>query len=134
VPAPPPRLLRRRRALAAAALAGCLGLGAAACAADPPGRDELARSLASSGLPEDVAGCAADALHDHLSTQELRDIAERGGGGAPVDDPERTDDAMDQVRTALAECRTKLEPTTTTAVPPTVPIDDGSTTTLVGEG
>lgn len=117
-------------------LAGCLGVGAVACAAEPSGRDELARSLASSGLPQDVAGCAADALVDNLSSQELLDIAERGGGGAPVDDPERTDDSLDLVRAALAECRAQLEPTTTTGVPTsgvptsgvpsTVPIDDGA--------
>jgi hypothetical protein len=98
-------------------VAGLLVVGVAGCGADAPGREQLARSLADSGLPEDVAGCAADALADNLTEQQLLDIAERGGGGAPVDDPNRTDDPLDLVRAALAECRTQLDPTTTTSVP-----------------
>ena len=96
-------------------------VGVRACSVTVPDRDELAASLVDSGLPADVASCAADALYDHLSEDELRSLAERGGGGAPVDDPERDDDSADQVREAMVECRAKLDASTTTTVAP----DDG---------
>ena len=48
-------------------------------------------------------------------------------GGAPVDDPNKTDDAADKLRDAMNVCRPLVEGTTTTT---TVPAG-GSTTTTV---
>lgn len=121
-----------------------------ACSAATPDRDELVGALQTSGVPADVARCAADAIEDSLSTDELAQIVERGPGGAPADDTERTDDPSDKVRAALAECREQL-PTTTVPAETTVPgastvpgVDPGQspttapapapTTTTAGDG
>lgn len=118
------------RASLAALLVGVL---VAACSAGTPSRNELVEALKTSGVPADVARCAADAMEDSLSSDQLAQIVERGPGGAPADDAERTDDPSDKVRAALAVCREDLPVTTVpgTTVPgsPTVP-SQGSTTSV----
>lgn len=118
------RPLAARRLVAIAAL-GLLAVTASACAEPVPDRDELAEALQDSGLTASVARCTADAITESLSEDELAQIAERGPGGAPPDDPKRSDDPTDQVRDAMAACRAEL-PTTTTTAPP------ASSTTTVG--
>ncbi len=83
-----------------------------ACSAGTPSRNELVEALKTSGIPPDVARCAADAIEDSLSSEQLAQIVERGPGGAPADDTERTDDPSDKVRAALAVCREDLPVTT----------------------
>jgi hypothetical protein len=97
----------------------------AACGSDAPPRGEISSSLVKSGVPADVADCAAGALVDNLTDQQLADIAARGGGAAPADDPNRTDDPMDQLRAALEKCRAML-PTTTTTTTTTVTTTTGA--------
>lgn len=80
-------------------------VGVRACSVTVPERDELVSSLMTSGLSEAVAECSADALFENLSDKELRQLTERGGGGAPVDDPNRSDDSSDKVRDAMTKCR-----------------------------
>lgn len=121
-----------RRAIAAAVLGGLGLLGAVGCSAEAPERDRIAESLEASGLPKAAAECTADALVDSLSDEELARIVERGGGGAPTDDPARTDDTADQLRDAMNGCRALVTPTTT-AVPTTV-APDGATTTAPDDG
>lgn len=92
----------------------------AGCSGATPSRSELRDALAASGIPADVARCATDAIEDSLSTDEIAQIVERGSGGAPADDPDRTDDSSDRVRGALATCRETL-PTTTLPPATTLP-------------
>ncbi len=115
---------RARRGGAVAALA--LGVVLAGCA-EAPSRTELTDALVTSGVPTDVARCAADAITDTLSEDQIVQIVERGPGGAPPDDPKDQQDASDRVRAALAECRADL-PAATTTVPATVPGAVPSTT------
>lgn len=91
-----------RSALLAGALAAAF---ATVGCSSPPSRSDITDALITSGLSEEVARCAADALVDELSDDELVQLTERGGGGAPVDDPDRDDDASDRVRAALTACR-----------------------------
>lgn len=110
------------RRFAAIAVSGLLAIAATSCAEPVPDRDELAEALQDSGLSASVARCTADAITENLSDDELAQIAERGPGGAPRDDPDETDDSTDQVREAMAICRAEL-PTTTT-----VPVATSTTT------
>lgn len=125
---------RHRRLRSVAWVAACaLSVGVAACAAPTPDRAELTDALAASGLPQDVARCAADALLSELSQEELDVLVERGNGGVPVDDPDRDDDPADRLRAALADCQ-ELLPTTTLApaassVPSTGVVDPDPTST-----
>ena len=99
------------------------------CGASAPSRAELVRSLKRSGMPAAEASCAAGAIFATLSDKQVAEIVQRGGSGAPYDDPKRTDDDMDKVRAALTKCRNKAQPeptaealtTTTSAVPATSP-------------
>ncbi|MEZ5180877.1 MAG: hypothetical protein R2702_03235 [Acidimicrobiales bacterium] len=113
----------RRAVLGSAAVALALLAG---CSTEAPGRDEIARSLRASGFSVEAADCAADALVDNLSDDQIAELAERGGGGAPVDDPNRTDDPADKVREAMNACRPLVEGTTTTTTP-----QEGATTTTL---
>lgn len=131
---------RRPRRFPAAVVTAVLVLmastGAGACSASTPDRAELTDALATSGLPQDVARCAADALVSELSQEELDVLVERGNGGVPVDDPDRDDDPADRLRAALAGCQ-ELLPTTTLApaessVPSTGVVDPDSTSTTAG--
>jgi hypothetical protein len=113
----------RRPAAFASAAVLALAVLVAACSAGTPSRNELVEALKTSGVPADVARCAADAMEDSLSSDQLAQIVERGPGGAPADDAERTDDPSDKVRAALAVCREDLPVTTVpgTTAPGTVP-------------
>lgn len=90
--------------------------------AEAPSRDELVEALESSGIPAAKAECAADAVLDELTEDEIIEIVERGPAGAPRDDPDSSDDASDRVRAALAECQQVGAEETTTAGDP----DDSS--------
>lgn len=102
------RFIRRRlrHRTTALVLSAVLGLGAlgAGCSSGPD-HGEVVDALITSGLSEEQARCAADALFDELTEDELAQLADRGAGGAPVDDPDRADDAADRIRTALNACR-----------------------------
>lgn len=99
-------------------VAGGLTLLAASCATPTPSRSELADALVDSGIPAPVARCTAEAITESFSDDQLARIVERGPGGAPADDPDRTDDAVDEVGLALAACRAQLPTTTTTSTLP----------------
>lgn len=116
-----------RRTAVAVALVAMGALGVAGCSSKAPANEEIVEALVTSGLPEDVATCAADALTDTLSEEQLAQLTERGGGGAPVDDPARTDDTADQLRDAMSRCRTLFESSTTTT---TTTVPEGATTTV----
>ncbi len=101
-------------------VAGGLTLLSAACSTPAPSRSELADALVDSGIPAPVARCTAEAITESFDDDQLARIVERGPGGAPTDDPDRTDDAVDKVGLALAACRAQLPTTTapsTTAAP-----------------
>lgn len=108
------------------AAAGALATG---CGPEAPDRAELIEVLRDSGLPRAQAECAADAVGDHLSDDQVAAIAERGSSGVEADD-----DDVDRARQALAACATVGAPTTTTAPAPTDdptagtsgPMDEGS--------
>lgn len=89
--------------LAGVAAACAVGLGG--CGADAPSRDELVHALELTGISSEKAECAADAVLENLSDEQIVRLVERGPAGAPRDDPDRSDDAADQVREALTECR-----------------------------
>ena len=99
-----------------------LTVTAGACAEPAPDRAELVDLLERAGISADESKCAAKAVVDNLTDAQIEDIMQRGGS-ALVDDPKRTDDASDKVRTALATCRDKAAATSTTV----------SSTTLVTE-
>lgn len=94
----------------------------AGCSAGAPSRSEFVDVLRTSGLSEQDAGCVADAVLGELSEDEVALIADRGPSGAPVDDPQRDDDANDRVRAAIAECRVAGEPAPSPEPEP-VPLD-----------
>lgn len=83
-------------AAAALVLGGC---------SQVPSRGELVHALEASGLPAAKAECAADAVLEELTDDEIIELVERGPAGAPRDDPDSTDDPSDRVRAALAECQ-----------------------------
>lgn len=87
-------------------LATVLVVAVAGCGTKVPSEGELAEALARSGLSEAVADCAAEAIVSTLSDDELATLVDRGSGGLPKDDPTRTDDAADTLRTAVSDCRT----------------------------
>lgn len=113
----------------AGALATLVLLG---CGAPTPDRTELVDALETSGLPAEVARCAADALVGSLSSDQLDQLVERGNGGAPVDDPDRTDDAADRLREALSACQGELP--APTVAPGNDVAPDGVTTPSTGTG
>jgi len=88
------------------------------CGSSTPTRGELVSSLERSGMAKDEAECAADAVLADLSDEQVALLVERGPGGAPVDDPDSTDDAADKVRAALGKCRAEAEAATTTTSKP----------------
>ena len=95
--------------------------------AEAPSRGELVEALETSGIPEAKAECAADAVIDELTEDEIVEIVARGPAGAPRDDPDASDDASDRVRAALAECQqVGAETTSTTELPPPPPSTPGS--------
>jgi hypothetical protein len=116
--------MRRRGALV---LVGAAAAVLAGCAEPAPGRDELRAALVRSGLSEEVASCTTDAVVDNLTEEQLADLALRGSGAAPVDDPERADDNADALRLAMDACRVlqaeAAPPTSssTTSVPTSTP-------------
>ena len=136
-------------------LSAGLVLGVVGCAEPTPSASELEEALVDTGMNPEVADCAAKALTGSLSDEDLSDLTIRGGGAAPVDDPERDDDAYDQLRVAMDRCRslqaevapttvvpsTEVVPTTTPAGSVTtdgaelnpVPDDDGTVTTTTAD-
>ncbi len=124
---PAPLNRRRVTGTVAVAIAVLLGLGMAACGADAPSRSELVQLFETSGIPAAQSRCAADAILDTLSTKQVESIVQRGSSGAPLDDPDRTDDAADKVRDALATCRAETPATVTpTSI---LPVEPSSTVT-----
>jgi hypothetical protein len=109
-------------------------VGAAACSAPAPKQQELADALVDSGLSRKVADCTAKALTGSLSSSELARIAERGPGGAPVDDPKRSGEHIDDLVEAMARCRDLqiASQPTTTATSTTAPTGGSSSTVLPG--
>ncbi|HEX2578733.1 MAG TPA: hypothetical protein VHK88_20485 [Aquihabitans sp.] len=130
MPADPPSR-HARPVLAALALAGIAALGG--CSGGAPDRTELVEALETSGVPAAAARCTADALVDTLDDDQLALLAERGPGGAPRDDPDRTDDTSDRLREALTACREELPTTTGTSTTVTPTTTAGTVpTTLAG--
>lgn len=109
-----------------------LAVGSMACSGPTPSRAELVDALRDSGVPTPVARCTADAITDKLSKDQVAQIVERGPGGAPADDPDRTDDPIDKVRAALAVCRADLPTSTTTPAAPADSTVPGSTSAPLG--
>lgn len=96
-------MARARVVLAGVAVACVVGLGG--CGADVPSRGELVHALELTGISTEKAECAADAVLESLSDEQIALLVERGPAGAPRDDPDRSDDAHDRVRAALSECQ-----------------------------
>jgi hypothetical protein len=106
-----------------------------ACSDEVPAETELREALQASGLSAEVSECVASALSESLSDEELSELATRGSGAAPVDDPNRTDDSADQLRIAMDRCRllqNESAPTTTTLSTTTPSTTIPSTTTAGG--
>lgn len=116
-----PRTTRLARGRRAAALAGALLLAGsltAGCAKASPDHDEFVKVLQQSGLPKAESECAADALFDSLSDDQIEKIMIAGASAVPRDDPARTDDPHDKVIKALAACRDAAPSTTTSTTTP----------------
>ena len=127
------RTRARRRLGAAVALVALVAM--AGCSAPAPKQQDIADALVDSGISRKVADCTAKALTDSLSSSELAEIAERGGGGVPVDDPNKTGEGIDRLNEAMVRCRelqVASEPTTTTTapVPSTIPGGGDASTTV----
>ena len=101
----------------------------AACSTSAPSRNELVDALRTSGLSKAESTCAADAIVDNLTDDEVAEIVERGGGGAPRDDPKDTNDTMDKLRAALTVCRDQAAATSTTLPTSSTTTPTSSTTT-----
>ena len=128
------RTRARRRLGAAVALVALVAM--AGCSAPAPKQQDIADALVDSGISRKVADCTAKALTDSLSSSELAEIAERGGGGVPVDDPNKTGEGIDRLNEAMVRCRelqVASEPTTTTTapVPSTTAVGGGDASTTV---
>lgn len=104
------------------ALVGC---------AETPGPGRLEAALVTSGVPEAQASCVVDAVEDVLDDDAVEALVERGASAAPTDDPKASDDDADRLRDAMAACRELAVATTTTV---TVPIDEGTTTSVPRDG
>lgn len=128
------RRTRARRLLAAVALTTTV-VGMASCSTPAPKQQQLSDALVDSGFSRKVSDCAAKALTTSLSSSELSELAERGAGGVPVDDPKKANENVDKLTQAMATCRdlqVASAPTTTTAPPE--PEGGASTTTIVAPG
>jgi hypothetical protein len=124
---------RPRRTLALlAGAAAVVSLVLTGCGTPTPKEADLTEALVDSGLSEPVAECASSALVESLTDGELQELAERGAGGAPVDDPARTDDSADKLAKAMTACKELVassQPSTTLA-----PVGEaGGTTTPATE-
>lgn len=98
-----------------------------ACGADEPSKADLSDALADSGLSRKVSDCVAGAVLDTLSPDQVAELVERGAGGAPQDDPKRTDDTADKLRAAMAQCRTLQSEGAATSTVPISPLDTTTT-------
>ena len=98
----------RRWGVASLTVSAVLLVGAG-CSSPPPDRAAVVRALRTSGIPAAQAKCTADAIYDSLTDQQVRQLAERGNGGTPKDDPARPDGALKKLNTAMAKCRTLTE-------------------------
>jgi hypothetical protein len=108
---------------------------AAGCSTPAPKQQELADALVDSGLSRKVADCTAKAFTGTLSSSELSAIAERGAGGAPVDDPKQSGEDIDDLLAAMAKCRDlhiATQPTTTLTPSTTAPAGETSSTVTPG--
>lgn len=117
-----PTPFRRRTAAAALSLALGAALLLGACSSKAPSQPELVDALVTSGVPKSEATCAARAIDSTLTEEQIALIVERGGGGAPRDDPNTTTDPMDKVRAALTKCRDAAPPPPTTSTTSTLPV------------
>lgn len=117
-PISPSRRQGRTGALVSSAALLVAGLLVAGCAAGAPSRSEFVDALRTAGLAEADASCVADAVLGELSEDEVALIADRGPSGAPVDQPETGDDALERVRAAIAECQVAPEPAPDDAATP----------------
>ena len=84
-----------------------VGLLLGACSTPAPNRTDVTKALVASGYKPAEARCLAEAYERVLTDDELRDVAERGGGGVPTTKATR-------LSTALAACATGEQPSTTT--------------------
>lgn len=75
------------------------------CGSSPPPKAELVDALRTSGIPATQARCAVDAIYATLSDEQVAQLVERGAGGVPKEDPDRTDDPTDRLTRAIARCR-----------------------------
>lgn len=101
------------------------------CTHPAPSERDLTAALQDSGLPKPVAACTSKALVGTLSDAELEEIANRGSGGAPVDDTDRTDDTADKLNQAMTKCQQLLtEALATSSTTSTTTPGGGPTTTV----
>ena len=119
--------------LLGAGLVAALALGVAGCGGEPS-NDDLRAALVSSGIPSVEADCAVTAIDGVLSDDEVRELIERGNGGAPVDDLERPDDKLDQLRSALGACRDAAQGSLVTPPEPTDPTGGSQPTVTIPIG
>lgn len=114
-------------------LLGASAAGLAGCGGPAIKEPDLTAALVDSGIPPKTAACVSKALTRSLTADELTQLAERGGGGAPVDDPKVPDESADKLNAAMVKCREVLlveQPTTTT----TTALESVTSTTLPGDG
>jgi hypothetical protein len=129
------RRSRAGRLLAVVAVAVGLLVASTACSAPAPKQQELSDALVDSGISRKVADCTAKALTGSLSSSELSEIVERGPGGAPVDDPKKSNEPIDDLLAAMAKCRDlqiASQPTTTLVPSTTAPAGASSSTVTPG--
>lgn len=115
---PTARPSRRPAAAVLALLAAVLVVLGAGCSQDPPSQADLADALITSGVSKPQADCVAKAVYANLTKAQLEQLVERGSGGVPKNDPNRTDDTADRLTQAMARCQsagqeTSSDPTQT---------------------
>lgn len=95
------------------AVAMAVALVLAGCGHSAPSADELTETLMVAGMDEEQARCAAEAVTENLSDDDIESIMKAGPSGVPfdrndagnrVDTPE-----VEAARAALAECRRPAE-------------------------
>jgi hypothetical protein len=103
-----------------------LAVAVGGCASAGPSRADVAKALVTSGYRPAEARCLADAYAKVLDGDELRDVAERGGGGVPAAKATRLSEALQKCAVpvpsdATTTSSTPLVPEPTTSEPGATP-------------
>lgn len=112
-------LMRQRTRLWNLAAAAVVAVVAVTGCSKAPKQDELVDALMRAGLDRTEAQCAAAAVYDNLSKDQIEAITERGAS-AVLDDGNDPNEPIDKARREISECRTNYDVTTTSATTPAV--------------